>query len=283
MSTAPSKVEFARIELGENPRKDLGDVKGLAHSIKKEGLINPLLVEHRKGSDGKTQYILKAGFRRHAAIELIRGEDKKAFGEVPVMLWKGNEDDARFLQIAENVQRKDLNPVELADALREMTNKGYKDGDVADRVGLSTVWVQKLLKVRESCTSAVLKALAKGEISVAAAYDLIDCTPEKQEKELGKYKDTKSKKGVKAAKRGAAKGAGKKVSPGKRTLSKLLTIIDEHDAYKGDYWQGVTDALNYTLGADEGLIESVEREAKKHGIDLNEGKAGQESDGDEEK
>lgn len=281
MSTVLGKVEFSRIELGENPRKDLGDIEALANSIQKEGLINPLLVEHRKASDGKMRYILKAGFRRYAAIEFIRKGDKKAFAEVPVMLWKGNEDDARFLQIAENVQRKSLNPVELADALREMVNKGYADSEVADRVGLSTPWVQKLLKVREGCTPAVLKALAKGEISVAAAYDLVGCDAATQNRELDKYKDTKAKKGIKAAKRGAAKGAGKKVAPGKRTLSKLLAIIDvEEHAYKGEYWNGVTDALNYTLGASEDLIEAVESEARKHGIDLDSAKSGR--DGEEE-
>lgn len=276
MSTALSKVEFSRIELGENPRKDLGDISSLADSIKSEGLINPVLVEHKKVG-GTVHYVLKAGFRRYAAIELIRKEDKKAFNEIPVMLWRGNDDDARFLQIAENVQRKNLNPVELADALREMVNKGYKDGDVAGRVGLSTAWVQKLLKVRECCTPAVLKALTRDEISVAAAYDLVDCSPEKQEKELDKYKDTKSKKGVKAAKRGAAKGAGKKVAPGKRTLTKLVTMIEDSEAFKGDYWKGVSDALSYTLGSSEELIDTVEAEAKKHGLDL-EGSDGDEKD-----
>lgn len=281
MSTTPGKVDFTRIELADNPRTDLGDIDGLVASIKRLGLLQPLLVRHLKlggvgykmpdGSKVFARYILKAGFRRYEAVRRIREEDKQAFKEVPVMLYHGNDDDARFAQIAENVQRKDLNPVELADALQEMVNKNYDTKDVAERVGLTPQWVGRLLKVRQNCTNAVIKALTKGEISVAAAYDLVDCTAEKQDKELANYKTTKETKGTKAAKRQTAKGAGKKVAPGKRIVSRLLAVIDEHE-FKGDYWRGVSNALSYTLGEDESLMDEVEKEAQKHNVlDVDEG------------
>jgi ParB family chromosome partitioning protein len=272
MSTEQGKVEIERIELEDNPRKDLGDVDKLAASIKTEGLLQPLVVRHVKEGN-KYRYILKAGHRRYEAILRIRKEDPKAFATIPVTLYHGNDDDARFAQLAENIQRKDLNAVELADGIREMTNKGYEVKVVSERVGLSATWVGKLLKVREGCIPAVLKALAKGDLSISASWAFIGLTESEQAKLLEKCLTTKAeetakgRKGHKAVKRDVDK-ATKKSLPGKRKLTKLLALVDDKFSGSGVYWRGVAAALAYALGEDEILLAEMEKEAKKCGFSL---------------
>lgn len=268
MSTSVNKIPFDKIDLGENVRKDHGDMGQLVHSLKTEGLIEPLVVEQVR-VDKETRYKLVAGFRRYDAIKQIKAGDKKAFPEVHVVVQRGNENDLAFVQLAENVVRKDLNPIELAEAIRAMVKREYTTADIGARVGLSKAWIDRLLLIREKCCAAVLKAVAKGELSVNNAYEFVDLDVEKQQAALAKTKEAKATKGgARAARKAAKKSAGKKVSPGKREVKKLAAVLDAH-SFEGDYWRGVHDALLYTLEGSTVLIDQVEAEAERNGIDLN--------------
>jgi len=264
------KVEFDRIELGKNPRQDFGDIKSLMGSLKRDGQLQPLIVRQVKGSK-PVKYTLDAGGRRYEAIKRLREVDKKAFGEVDVVIREGNDDDARFAAWAENYQRKDLNPVEQASALQEMVNENYPIKDVAERIGISAQWAGKLIKVL-TCTTAVLKALAKGDLTLSAAFDFVGLTESEQARLLAKCLKTKSEanakgqKGDKAVKHESEEGAGKKRAPGKRKLGKLLNAIEENKLIESDYWRGASAALSYALGEDDCLIDEMEAEAKKRGI-----------------
>ena len=264
------KVEFDRIELGKNSRQDFGDIKSLMGSLKRDGQLQPLIVRQVKGSK-PVKYTLDAGGRRYEAIKRLREVDKKAFGEVDVVIREGNDDDARFAAWAENYQRKDLNPVEQASALQEMVNENYPIKDVAERIGISAQWAGKLIKVL-TCTTAVLKALAKGDLTLSAAFDFVGLTESEQARLLAKCLKTKSEanakgqKGDKAVKHESEEGAGKKRAPGKRKLGKLLNAIEENKLIESDYWRGASAALSYALGEDDCLIDEMEAEAKKRGI-----------------
>lgn len=280
MSTVQGKVEFDKIEVGviPNTRTELGDVKALAADISRNGLLQPLVLLHQKQVVDKksvTHYILVSGNRRYAAIKLLREQDKKAFVEVPATLLSGNEDDARFAQIAENIQRKDLNYVEQANAFYEMTNREYSVKDIAERVGVSQTWVNQLLKMRTKCSALVQRALAKGEISLSAAMMLADKDEDKQSKLLNKYKEVQKEKGTQAAKKATAKATDTKIIPGKRELKKLFKVIEDSTGFKSPYWKGVSDALGYTLGLDATLLDEVKSEAQNLGVTLEDAGADQ--------
>jgi len=90
-------------------RVDPEGLKELAESIKKHGLINPITV--RKLPSGK--YELVAGHRRFFAMRDVLG---KQTVECRIINPEGDA-GKRAIQIAENVYRQDLHPVELADAV----------------------------------------------------------------------------------------------------------------------------------------------------------------------
>ena len=94
---------------GQQPRRyfDPGKMKELTQSVKKNGILEPLLV--RPLNEGK--YELIAGERR------LRAAQDAQLVEVPVVIRKMNEQEAFQIALIENLQREDLNPVEQAEGI----------------------------------------------------------------------------------------------------------------------------------------------------------------------
>lgn len=121
------------------PRKDLGEIDELAVSIKRHGLLNPLIVSQMS----ETDFQIIAGERRHAAVRTLSWET------VPVIIRTQAEQDRLAAQLVENLQRKDLNPFEEADGYRRLIDEhGMTQGQVAEAVGKSRTRINELLALR---------------------------------------------------------------------------------------------------------------------------------------
>lgn len=108
------------------------EIKQLAASIQKDGLLQPILV--RPIEEGRFQII--AGERRWQACKALGLE------KVPVRIKEAGDDDALELALIENIQRADLNPIEEAYGYRRlMDRKGFTQAEVAEAVskGRSTI------------------------------------------------------------------------------------------------------------------------------------------------
>lgn len=194
-----SRVDFVRIEVGviPNARRELKNIRELAADIKERGLLVPLLVWHKRLKrepyelpDGRSvwdRYILLGGHRRHAAITLVRSDDPDAFEVVPVVLFTGNEDDATFAGIADNLSREDLTVVDLAHAVHALKLRGHTQAVIAKRLSKSQAYISRLLKLRESLAPAVLDAVASGEMPVDTALALCDLDERAQLKALERF------------------------------------------------------------------------------------------------
>lgn len=210
-----SRVEFDRIELGviPNARRELKNIRELAADIKERGLLVPLLVWHKRLkrephalADGRSvwdRYILLGGHRRHAAITLVREEDPEAFDTLPVVLFQGNEDDATFAGIADNLSREDLTVVDLAHAVHALKQRGHSQAVIAKRLSKSQACISRLLKLRENLAPAVLDAVASGEMPVDTALALSELDERSQLKALERFR----KKLAAGDKRGASQEA----------------------------------------------------------------------------
>ncbi|CAN5889358.1 hypothetical protein BH11PSE1_BH11PSE1_10530 [soil metagenome] len=149
-----------------NPRKhfDPEAIGELADSIARDGLLENLVVRPLAGSSvwtdfrkieagepGEPVYSLVAGERRYRAIkELI---DRDAWDRMaPIMCKVVEIDDAAHRRIAlvENLQRKDLRPVDEAQALKElMAVTGVGTAEVAKEIGFTQRFVQQRLQLLE--------------------------------------------------------------------------------------------------------------------------------------
>lgn len=151
-------------------REEIGDVSGLAATIADQGMLQPLGVISR--GDGKYQLIY-GHRRRSAAISL-------GLSRVPCLLFA---DDDRHLvrQLTENLQRRDLNDLEQANAfarVREQFRQGQPDADegvlddmVAQTVGLSPRSVRRYLGLLD-LDEAIQAYLRSGQLTVTQAQHL---------------------------------------------------------------------------------------------------------------
>ena len=121
------------------PRKtfDKEKLKELSESIKKHGIIQPLIVR-KKGLN----YELVAGERRLRAAKLAKLQT------VPVLVRDYDEKQMRELSLVENIQRHDLNPLEEAKAIQELMKQcSYTQAQAAERLGRSRAAVANLLRM----------------------------------------------------------------------------------------------------------------------------------------
>lgn len=135
----------------------------LAESIKKQGLLQPLLV--RELSSGRYEII--AGERRWRAAQLA------GFTEIPVIIRDVDDRTALEIAIVENVQRSDLNPLDEALGYEQLiAEHGYTQNDLGEIIGKSRSHVAnslRLLKLPEP----VRDMLSEGSLSAGHARALI--------------------------------------------------------------------------------------------------------------
>lgn len=138
--------EFKLIELSDitpdpnQPRriKDTKsrDLKSLAKTIKEKGVLEPLLV--RESDEG---YLLVAGERRYWASHLAK------LTAVPVRIVRLDDQEIAEVQLIENIQRKDLNPLERARGLKNIADVGGSTKDIYKRVAISRSLYYALLSL----------------------------------------------------------------------------------------------------------------------------------------
>ncbi len=154
----------------EQPRKHFDEkkLKELAESIKEYGIIQPIVL--KKEGD---HYRIIAGERRYRAAKLL------GMTEIKAVLFHGEEEYQ--VSLIENVQREDLNPVEVAEAYSELVRRyGYTQQELARKVGKSRSEVSNYMRLL-SLTETVLNLMREGKLSVGQARPLTVLPPDKQE------------------------------------------------------------------------------------------------------
>lgn len=171
----------------QQPRKDFGrkGVEELASSIKKFGILQPLLVtkiekDSPRGMD--VEYQLLAGERRWRAARLLN------LPQVPVIVKDSVLEDKVKLELAlvENLQREDLNAMEEAEAFARLQKDfGLTQKEVGERVGKSREVVANSLRLLE-LPAEVKESVLAGKISRTHARALLAFKDETQQRDVYK-------------------------------------------------------------------------------------------------
>jgi len=171
------KVEISKVHPNpKQPRREFSkeDLSDLVESIKKHGILQPLVVSSRK--DG--EYELIAGERR------LRASKELGLEHVPIVLRSVSEQEKLELALIENIQRQDLNAVEEAMAYRALKEEfNLTQGQIAEQVGKSRPVVANTMRLLE-LSDEMLEALASGKISRSHARTLLSEEDEKKRQEL---------------------------------------------------------------------------------------------------
>lgn len=147
------------------PRKhfDEGALEELASSIKAQGMIQPIIVRISEGE----QYELIAGERRWRAAKLA-GMDS-----IPAIVREIGDEAVIAMSLIENIQRKDLNPIEEAMALQRLIEEfELTHQDIAVAIGKSRAAVTNLLRLLK-LDPAVKVLLESGELEMGHARTLL--------------------------------------------------------------------------------------------------------------
>jgi len=156
----------------DNVRKDVGDLTELAASIKEKGILQPLLID-KAGN-------LIAGHRRLAAAKSV------GLTEVPVAIL---DDKERVeLQLIENIQRKELNPVEEAEAFQAyMKKSGHGVEYLAKKISKDKEFIEKRIALVNLIPEAK-KMLTEKKIKLGHAIILSRLEAANQKTMLSKAK-----------------------------------------------------------------------------------------------
>lgn len=172
-------VSLADIHSDPNqPRKLFGDedIKELADSIKLQGILQPVLL--RPGQDGNGKFLLVCGERRIKASQLAGLKD------IPAIVRQLSAEQALECQIIENLQRKDVHPLEEAAAFQALIGKpgGPQKTieEVAAKVGKSVYYVRQRLKLN-TLTAHWQDLYYHGKVGSADALQLAKLSPKDQD------------------------------------------------------------------------------------------------------
>ena len=145
----------------------------LASSIKEQGVLQPLLVRRVPGG-----YELVAGERRLRASRIAGLE------RIPVLCRRVEDERKLELALIENIQRENLDPIEEAQAYRELQSiNKYTQEEVARRVGKDRATVANSLRLL-TLPDFVKHELVRGKISAGHARALMPLKDEKAVKSM---------------------------------------------------------------------------------------------------
>ena len=149
------------------PRRDFDEeaLADLTRSVAEKGIIQPLVV--RPDGDSSDSYMIVAGERRWRAAQRAR------MHEVPVLVRNLSDQESLEIALVENIQRSDLNPVEEAEAYRELMDRhGHTQEQLAQALGKSRSAVANHLRLL-TLPEEVLKLVREGGFSAGHARALI--------------------------------------------------------------------------------------------------------------
>lgn len=157
------------------PRKyfDETAISELSASIKRHGLIQPIIVFKKDD-----EYVLIAGERRLRAVKLLGNSTIKA------IVADIESKNLRELALIENVQRQDLNPMELANSYKELIDE-YKitQDDLSDIIKKSRSQITNTLRLL-TLLDKTKEALSDNKISQGHAKVLVGLDKEKEKEVL---------------------------------------------------------------------------------------------------
>jgi len=158
------EIELDRIQPNRQQPREIFDPEGLEEltsSIREHGVLQPIVV--RPNGDG---YELVSGERRWRAARTA------GLKTIPAVVREVADDEMLVLAMVENVQRRDLDPIERARGYRDLMGLGLTQEQVAAKVGLKRSTVANHVRLLELPEEA-RQAVSRGLISMGHARALL--------------------------------------------------------------------------------------------------------------
>ena len=121
---------------------DEAEIESLAASVREKGVVQPLVVRPRPGDEEGAPYQIVAGERRWRAAQ------RAGLHELPAVVRHLSDAESIEIALVENLQRRDLNPLEEASAYRRLIREfDHRQEDVASALGKSRSHVANTVRL----------------------------------------------------------------------------------------------------------------------------------------
>ena len=160
----------------DQPRREFDDATmlELTQSIERDGIIQPLIVRRA----GANRYQIIAGERRWRAAKIA------GLTMIPVIPREADDQQVLELALVENIQREDLNPIELAVAFQRMASElGLSHDQIGEKTSKDRVTVTNTIRLLQLPAELQHMVVAK-KISSGHARALLKLTDEQTQREL---------------------------------------------------------------------------------------------------
>lgn len=148
------------------PRKKFSSekIKELAESLKEAGMIQPVVVYK---DDTENKYYLMVGERRWRAAQYLK------WGKIPAIIKDLNQDDVIVGALVENIQREDLNAIEIAEGIEILIQQmGLTQERASERLGMNRSTLTNYLRLLK-LPEAVKESVISGAISQGHARSIL--------------------------------------------------------------------------------------------------------------
>jgi ParB family chromosome partitioning protein len=208
------------------PRKSFSSesIQGLARSISESGLIQPIVVFKKDDF-----FYLIVGERRWRAAQLLKWE------KIPAIIREFSDGDVEIGALIENLQREDLNAMEISDALSSIiTKSSLTQEELSDKIGMNRATVANFLRLQK-LPSEVKRLLTDNRLDQGHARALLAI--EEPDRIVSLAKQISEKKlSVREAERLAGKESRKKTAQ-KMTDADIILLsnkLTEHFKTKSE-------------------------------------------------
>ena len=161
-----------------NPRKtfDEESLHELADNIRQHGLLQPITI---RPVDGETPYEIVCGERRYRAFLLNQKIRVKVPATIPCIVRDMTDEDAFDAMITENLQRKDVDPMEEAFAFSQLVAMGKTIEEIALRFGKSKRFIADRIRL-DKLIPELKEGVTDGGVNIGAAMLLCKLDEDKQ-------------------------------------------------------------------------------------------------------
>lgn len=155
----------------DQPRRhfDAGELARLAKSLRDHGVLQPVVVRSAPSVNGGPAYELLVGERRWRAAQ------QAGLETLPALLADVAAPDRLELALVENVQRSDLNPIELALAFQGLADTGWTQEKIGQRVGFDRSSVSNHMRLLD-LSPEMQQDLEAGRLQMGHAKALLAVT-----------------------------------------------------------------------------------------------------------
>lgn len=192
------QIEIVRIFPSPlNPRKTFDEeaIKELSDNIAQQGLLQPITVRPKfvdfidEGESVTTEsYEIVCGERRYRAYMMGVSNGTIKSLTIPAIVREMDDNEALEAMLTENLQRKDVDPIEEATAFAKLSELGQSVKDLAIRFGKSERFIQDRIKL-SSLIPAIQKMVSAGKVPMSGAVQLAKLKEEYQKKFADDYDD----------------------------------------------------------------------------------------------